>query len=254
VASYVPALEPNAAEALATPSLPGREGTTDMATRMGLIGKKIGMTQIFVDGERIPVTAVMLGPNVVVQKKTKDSKDGYNAIQLGFDDKAHRKVNKAMTGHFKRHDIKPKWILRELLVEDADIENYEVGKELRADVFKENEYVDVAGTSKGRGMQGVMRRHNMKGSKQYTHGTHEYRRHTGSIGCRTTPGEVHLGKRMPGHMGSERVTIQNLRIAKIDLDKNIVLIRGSVPGPNNGYVMVYQAVKNQGRIHVAQAS
>jgi large subunit ribosomal protein L3 len=221
-----------------------------MATRMGLLGKKIGMTQIFdQDGQRIPVTVIQLGPNVVVQKKTKDSKDGYNAIQLGFGEKAHRKVNKPMTGHFKRHDLKPNWILRELRIEDGDIGKYEVGQTLTADIFKEGEYVDVAGVSKGKGMQGVMKLHNMKGAKQATHGTHEYMRHVGSVGCRTTPGEVHLGKRLPRLMGNERKTIQNLRIAKIDLEKNIVLVRGSVPGWRTGYVIVYQAIKNQGRIY-----
>jgi large subunit ribosomal protein L3 len=225
-----------------------------MTTRMGLIGKKIGMTQIFdEEGQRIPVTVLQLGPNVIVQKKTKDSKDGYNAIQIGFDEKAHRKVNKAMTGHFKRHDLKPLWILRELRIEDDRIGEFEVGQTLTADLFKENEYIDVAGVSKGKGFQGVMKIHNMKGAKQKTHGTHEYHRHVGSIGCRTTPGEVHLGKRLPRQMGNERVTIQNLRIAKIDVEKNIVLVRGSVPGSINGYVFVYQAIKNQGRIYAPPA-
>src|SRR5688572_5046472 len=135
-----------------------------MATRMGLLGKKMGMTQIFdEEGQRIPVTVIELGPNVVIQKKTKDSKDGYNAIQLGFDEKPVRKLNKPMTGHYKRHDLKPMWILRELRIEDADIGKYEVGQQLKADVFQENEYIDVAGVSKGKGMQGVMKLHNMKG-------------------------------------------------------------------------------------------
>ena len=224
-----------------------------MATRMGLLGKKLGMTQIFDgDGQRIPVTVLQLGPNVVVQKKTKDSKDGYNAIQLGFGEKEHRKVNKPMTGHFKRHDLKPMWVLRELRVEDDKIGEFEVGQQIKADIFQENEFIDVAGISKGKGMQGVMKKHNMKGAKQKTHGTHEYHRHVGSIGCRTTPGEVHLGKRLPGQMGNARVTIQNLRIAKVDVENNIVLVRGSIPGPINGYVMVYQAVKNQGRIYQPQ--
>jgi large subunit ribosomal protein L3 len=225
---------------------------------MGLLGKKLGMTQIFDDqGQRIPVTVLQLGPNVVIQKKTKDSKDGYDAIQIGFDEKPHRKVNKPMTGHFKRHDLKPVWVLRELRIEEDEIGKYEVGQQLTAELFKENEFIDVVGVSKGKGMQGVLKRHNMKGAKQKTHGTHEYHRHVGSIGCRTTPGEVHAGKRLPGQMGNARVTVQNLRIAKIDLEKNFVLVRGSVPGPINGYVMVYQAVKNQGRVyqpHEARAS
>ena len=216
--------------------------------RMGLIGKKVGMTHIFQDGLRIPVTVLELGPNTVVQKKTKDSKDGYDAIQIGFGDKEHRKVNKPMAGHFKRADVKPKWVLRELRLTDAEVGKFEVGQELKADVFKEGEWVDVTGTSKGKGFQGVMKRHNMKGAKQATHGTHEQFRHVGSIGCRTTPGEVHKGKRLPGQMGNERVTMQNVQVVKVDLEKNLVLVTGSVAGPRNGYVMVRQAVKNLGRV------
>lgn len=220
-----------------------------MAFRMMMLGKKLGMTQIFVDGERIPVTVLELGPNTVVQKKTKDSKDGYNAVQLGFGDKDHKKANKAMAGHFKRADQKPKWILKELRIDDdAKINDFQVGQEIKADFFKEGEFIDVAGITKGKGYQGVMRRHNMKGAKNATHGTHEYRRHIGSIGCRTTPGEVHKGKRMPGHMGAVRRTTQNVRVAKIMLDKNVLLVRGSVPGPINGYVMVFQARKKLGKV------
>jgi large subunit ribosomal protein L3 len=211
---------------------------------MGLIGKKVGMTQIFVNGVRIPVTVVHLGPCTVVQKKTKDSKDGYNAIQIGFGDKEPRKVNKAMMGHFKRGDVKPKWILREILVDDEKkLADYSVGQEIKSDIFKEGDWIDVTGTTKGKGTQGVMKMHNMKGSKQWTHGTHEYFRHGGSIGCRTTPGRVHLGKRMPKHMGSVRQTTQNLKIARIDLEKNIVLIEGSVPGARNSYIMVRPSIK-----------
>jgi large subunit ribosomal protein L3 len=216
--------------------------------RKGLIGKKIGMTQIFEGGNRIPVTVVKLGPNTVVQKKTSDSKDGYDAIQLGYGDKEHRKVNKPMTGHFKRADVKPKWVLRELRGDAKSIAEYEVGQEIRSDIFQEGEWVDVQATSKGRGFQGVMKRHNMKGAKQKTHGTHEQFRHVGSIGCRSTPGEVFKGKRLPGHMGSERASVQNLRIVKIDAENDVVLIRGSIPGPRNGYVLVRQAVKNLGRV------
>lgn len=212
--------------------------------RMGLIGKKVGMTQVFVDGERHPVTVIQLGPCTVVQKKTKDGKDGYDAIQIGFGDKEHRKLNKPMAGHFKRGDVKPKWVLREIRVPDAKKHaEFQVGQELKADVFAEGDWIDVTGTSKGKGFQGVMKRHNMKGSKQATHGTHEYFRHGGSIGCRTTPGRVHPGKRMGGHMGDETKTVQNLKIVKIDAEKNLVLVAGSVPGSKNGYVMVRPALK-----------
>lgn len=216
--------------------------------RMGMIGRKIGMTQVFENGVRISVTVVELGPNVVVQKKTKDGKDGYDAIQLGFAEKEHRKVNKPMAGHFKRADQKPVWELRELRIDDGKINQFEVGQVIKSDTFKVGEWIDVAGTSHGKGFAGVMKRHHMKGSKNYTHGTHEYRRHGGSIGCRTTPGEVHPGKRMAGHMGHERVTTQNLQIVKILTEENVVLIKGSVPGPKNGIVMVYQAVKNLGKV------
>lgn len=218
--------------------------------RMGLIGKKIGMTQIFVDGVRVPVTVVQLGPNTVVQKKTKDSKDGYDAIQLGFGDKEHRKVNKPLTGHFKRADVKPKWVLREIVVSDERrINEFSVGQEIKAnEVFKEGEFIDVTGVSKGKGMQGVMKMHHMKGSKQATHGTHEYFRHGGSIGCRTTPGRVHLGKRMSKHMGNVRKTIQNVKIAQIDVENNLVLIEGSVPGARHSIVLVRPAVKKFGKV------
>ena len=212
--------------------------------RMGLIGKKLGMTQIFVDGERIAVTVVQLGPNTIVQKKTTDSKDGYNAIQIGFDDKPHKKVTKPMKGHFERSGVKPKWILREIRVhDDTKIADFEVGQELNADFLSEGDFVDVQGTSKGKGFQGVIRKFNMKGAKQKTHGTHEQFRHPGSIGCRTTPGEVNKGKRLPGQMGNVRVTTQNVRVVRVDLEKNLVLLRGSVPGARNSYVVIYQATK-----------
>ena len=217
--------------------------------RMGLLGKKIGMTHVFVEGVRVPVTVLHLGPNTVVTKKTKDGKDGYDAIALGYGDKEHRKVNKPMAGHYKRADVKPKWYVRELRVDDAQkLAGFQVGQELRADVFQIGEWIDVTGTSKGKGFAGVMKRHNMKGAKQYTHGTHEYRRHVGSIGCRTTPGEVHKGKRLPGHMGDRKVTMQNSQVVQIDLERNLVLVTGSVPGARNSYVMVRQATKNLGKV------
>ncbi|MCK6548149.1 50S ribosomal protein L3, partial [Myxococcota bacterium] len=159
-------------------------------------------------------------------------------------EKSHRRVNKALAGHFKRADVKPQWVLREILVpDDKKLEEFSVGQQIKADVFTVGQVVDVTGRSKGKGFQGVMKRHNMKGSKQATHGTHEYFRHGGSIGCRTTPGRVHPGKRMGGHMGDERVTVQNLKVVKIDLESNTVLIEGSVPGSRNGYVMVRPSLK-----------
>lgn len=212
--------------------------------RMGLIGKKIGMTQVFEDGQRIAVTVVQLGPNTVVQKKTTDSKDGYDAIQIGFDDKPHKKVSKPMKGHYEQAGVKPKWVLREVRVrDDAKIAEFEVGQELTADFLSAGDFVDVSGISKGKGFQGVVRKHNMKGAKQKTHGTHEQFRHPGSIGCRSTPGEVNKGKRLPGQMGNARVTVQNVRVVRVDPEKHLVLVRGSVPGPRNGYVMVHEATK-----------
>lgn len=216
--------------------------------RMGLIGKKIGVSQIFENGARIPVTIVELGPNVVIQKKTKQGKDGYDAVQIGFDEKPHKKVNQAMAGHFEKVDQKPVRVLRELRCTEEKIGDFEVGQELKCDVFQEGELVDVTGTSKGKGFQGVMRKHNMKGAKQKTHGTHEQFRHVGSIGCRTTPGEVNKGKRLPGQMGNKTVTNQNLQIVSVDAENNRVLIRGSVPGARNSYVIVRQSMKKLGRI------
>ena len=222
--------------------------------RTGLLGRKLGMTQIFEEGRRIPVSILQLGPNSVVQKKVEDGKDGYNAIQLGFGDKKHSKVTKPLAGHYKRADataraagveagVSPKWRLKELRVDPAKIKDYSVGQVLKADVFTVGEIVDVTGTSSGKGFQGVMKRHHMKGSKNATHGTHEYFRHGGSIGMRTTPGRVNRGKRMCGHMGSETVTVQNLKIVKIDLENNIVLIEGGIPGKPDGYVLVRQSQK-----------
>ncbi|MBK8012216.1 MAG: 50S ribosomal protein L3 [Deltaproteobacteria bacterium] len=215
---------------------------------MGLLGKKVGMTQIFEDGERIPVTVLEVGPCYVIQKKTSDGKDGYGAIQLGFEDYGRiTKRTKVMPGHFKRSDIKPKRFLREIRIDDPEkLAAFEIGQELKANVFEAGQLVDITGTSKGKGFQGVMRRHNMKGSKQATHGTHENFRHVGSIGCRTTPGEVHKGKRLPGHMGAERVTTQNVKIVRVDAEKNLVLVHGSVPGAPDGFVMIRHAVKKGG--------
>ncbi|MBX2810521.1 MAG: 50S ribosomal protein L3 [Myxococcales bacterium] len=215
---------------------------------MALIGKKLGVTQIFKNGARIPVTVVELGPNTIIQKKTREGKDGYDAIQLGFDEKPHKKVGKAMKGHFQRADVKPVRFIREVRCTAEKVTEFEVGQQVSCDLFQVGELVDVTGTSKGKGFQGVMRRHNMKGAKQKTHGTHEQFRHVGSIGCRTTPGEVDKGKRLPGQMGNTTSTTQNVQIVGVDTENNRVLIRGSVPGARNGYVIVKQSMKKLGRI------
>lgn len=225
-----------------------RPGRRLVMNRLGLIGKKVGMTQIFKDGARIPVTVVEMGPCTVIQKKTQDGKDGYSALQLGYQDRPHKKTTKAMAGHFLRSDVAPKRFLREFRVEtDEAISEYGPGQTLDVSLFGDVTWVDVTGTSKGRGFQGVMRRHNMKGAKQKTHGTHEQFRHVGSIGCRSTPGEVHKGKRLPGQMGNERVTIQNVKVVEIDQEKNLMLLAGSVPGAKNGVVYIRPAVKKAGR-------
>jgi large subunit ribosomal protein L3 len=215
---------------------------------MALIGRKAGMTQVFENGARIPVTVVELGPNVVVQKKTADGLDGYDAIQLGFDEKPHRKVNKPMKGHFERADVKPTWVLREVRGPAEKIAEFEVGQEVKCDVFSEGELVDVSSTSKGKGFQGVVRKWNMKGAKQKTHGTHEQFRHVGSIGQRTTPGEVYKGKKLPRRQGGETVTVQNVQVVKVDPEANRVLIRGPIAGARGTYVMVKKSVKKFERV------
>jgi large subunit ribosomal protein L3 len=212
-----------------------------MALRMGILGKKLGMTQVFSeDGERIPVTVIQTGPSYVVGKRSSE-RDGYVAVQVGFGEKPARLARKPEIGFFKKVGVKPMRLVREFRVSPEVAEKYEVGQELLASqVFEQGAPVDVAGTSKGRGFQGVMRRHGMAGTKA-SHGVHEFFRHGGSIGCRLTPGRVVKGKRMPGHMGNERVKIQNLQLVQILDDDQCILIRGSIPGPNGGYVAVSKA-------------
>ncbi|MBK9031743.1 MAG: 50S ribosomal protein L3 [Myxococcales bacterium] len=209
--------------------------------RMGLLGKKIGMTQVFADdGERVPVTVIQTGPCVVVGKRTVD-KDGYSAIVLGFDEKPLRLANKAELGQAKAANTKPVRVIREFRGPAADLEQYTLGQVLGpADMFTDGAPVDVAGQSKGKGYQGVIKRHNMEGMKA-THGTHEYFRHGGSIGCRLTPQRVHKGKRMAGQMGNEVVTVQNLQVFRILAEDNCILVRGAIPGGVNGYVVVSKA-------------
>lgn len=217
-----------------------------MAFRMGLLGKKLGMTQVFTsDGERVPVTVVAAGPCVVVAKRTPE-KDKYAAIQIGFEEQKPERVNKPMTGTFAKAGVKPPRLLQEIrLASGTDVEKYTVGQVLKAgDVFKAGAAVDVIGQSKGKGYQGVLKRHHLGGSRN-THGSHEFFRHGGSIGCRLTPGRVHKGKRMSGHLGDDRVTVQNLQVVEVIDDQSVVLIRGAVPGGKNGYVLVQNAVKHE---------
>lgn len=199
----------------------------------GLIGKKVAMTQIFnKDGKVIPVTVVQIGPCVVVQKKTIET-DGYNAIQLGFEEIAERKVKKPILGHFKKHNSKAYRILKEFRIEE--ISDFTEGQVIGIDAFQENEIVNVIGTSKGKGFAGVMKRHNFRGFES-SHGVHESFRGGGSIGQCAQPSRVLKGVKMAGHMGSERITVKNLKVVKIDMERNLMMIGGAIPGHRNSIV------------------
>lgn len=208
--------------------------------KKGIIGKKIGMTQIFDEaGKVIPVTVVEAGPCVVVQKKTVEN-DGYEAVQLGFGDIRAKRVNKPLAGHFKKADVAMKRTLKEFRFED--ISSLNVGDIVKADAFAEGDIVDVSGTSKGKGFAGTIKRHNNSRLKE-THGTGPVHRHAGSMGACSSPSRIYKGKGMPGHMGAEKVTVQNLEIVKIDAENNLIAIKGAIPGPKNGTVTIVDCVK-----------
>ncbi len=205
-----------------------------------IIGKKIGMTQIFDEtGKMIPVTVVEAGPCVVVQKKTVEN-DGYSAVQVGFGDIREKLVNKPMAGHFKKADAAPKRTLKEFRLEGADSMN--VGDILKADTFAAGDIVDVCGTSKGKGYQSTIKKDNQHRLKE-THGTGPVHRHAGSMGACSSPSRIFKGKKLPGHMGSERVTVQNLEIVKVDAENNLIAVKGAIPGPNKGIVTIVDCVK-----------
>jgi len=207
--------------------------------KKGLIGKKLGMTQVFWDdGSVIPVTAIEAGPCVVVQKKATDV-DGYDAIQLGFDRLKEKAVSKPLRGHFEKAGKGCFRILREFKLESAN--DYEVGAELRADIFKVGDYIDVVGTTKGRGFAGVVKRHGFRGGRA-THGS-MFHRAPGSIGASAWPSRVFKGKRLPGHMGNRRQTVQNLMVVSVRPEKNIILVKGSVPSSTNGIVLIKDSIK-----------
>jgi large subunit ribosomal protein L3 len=212
-----------------------------MALKIGLLGKKIGMTQVFADdGEAVAVTVIQTGPNLVVGTRTQE-RDGYSALVLGFDEKPVRLANKAEMGATKATNGKPQRFVRELRLPAEEVAKFTVGQALQpGDVFADNSVIDVEGWSKGKGYQGVIKKHHMRGKPQ-THGCHEYYRHGGSIGCRLTPQRVHKGKRMAGQMGNEKVTVQNLQLFRILADDGCILVRGSVPGAANEYVVVTNA-------------
>ena len=209
----------------------------------GLIGKKIGMTQVFTaEGAAVPVSVIQTGPNYVLQVKTKE-KDGYDAVQLGFEPKKQQRVNKAVAGHCAKAEKGAFYHLRELRCDVDGLGWAEVGKELVVgDVFEKGQYLDVQGVTKGKGFQGVVRRFGSRGQPA-SRGTHEMFRHIGSIGCRKFPGRVFKNQKMPGHMGHLQVTAPNLQIVDVIPEKNILLVKGAVPGPVNGVLVVRKAQK-----------
>lgn len=205
----------------------------------GILAKKIGMTQIFEDGKFIPVTVVEAGPNFVLQKKTVEN-DGYTALQLGFDEKKEKNTTKPVMGIFKKAGVNPQRFVKELRVDS--VEGYELGQEIKVDVLAGVEFVDITGTSKGKGTSGVMKRHGFGGNRA-SHGVSRNHRLSGSIGMSTWPGKVLKGKRMAGQYGNETVTVQNLKVVKVDAENNLLLIKGAVPGSKNSYIVVKPAVK-----------
>lgn len=210
----------------------------------GILGRKIGMTQVFSkSGDLIPVTVIEVEPNVVTQIKTKNN-DGYDAIQLGFATKRAKLATKASIGHTNKANTTPKRFFKE--IRGVDVNNYSLGQEIKVDIFVPGEMVDVTGTSKGKGFQGVIKRHNQARGPM-SHGSH-FHRAPGSLGS-MEPKRVFKGKALPGHMGSETVTIQNLEIISVDLENNAILVKGNVPGPKKSLVFVKTAVKNPGKIN-----
>lgn len=208
-----------------------------------IIGRKIGMTQIFDEATNkvIPLTVVEAGPCVVVQKKTVEN-DGYSAVQLGFGDMREKLANKPIKGHFAKADVAVKRTLKEFRLDGAA--DMEVGAILKADTFAEGDIVDVCGTSKGKGFQGTIKRNNNSRLKE-THGSGPVGRHAGSMGACSSPSRIYKGKALPGHMGHERVTVQNLQVVKVDAENNLIAVRGAIPGPKNGIVTICDCVKKK---------
>jgi len=204
----------------------------------GILGKKLGMTQVFgPNGTAIAVTVIEAGPCVVLQKKDVDT-DGYEAIQIGFEDKKEQRANKPEKGHAAKANTAPKRFIRE--IRGVNLGEYEVGQELKADIFAEGEVVDVSGVTKGKGFQGAIKRHNQSRGPM-AHGS-RYHRGPGSLGS-INPNRVFKGQTLPGQMGGDNVTIQNLEVVKVDTERNLILVKGSIPGPKNSYVVVETAVK-----------
>ena len=207
-----------------------------------ILGKKLGMTQIIDEEKVTPVTVLKAGPCVVVQKKEK-AKDGYAALQFGFEEVDEKKVNKPLLGHFKKHGVKPMRFLREIRVEDEkELSSYKVGDRISVDIFEKGDLADVTGVSKGKGFAGVMKRHGFAGGPD-SHGSGQWHRRPGSIGASSYPGRVFKGKKMPGRMGGEKVTVKNLEVVGIDKEKNLLLIKGACPGKNGDLVIVKERKK-----------
>lgn len=205
-----------------------------------IIGKKLGMTQVFSpEGKLIPVTVIEAGPCTVVQKKSIE-KDGYEAIQVGFGEANPKRVTKPLQGHFNKAGVPFKKALKEFRLED--ISGYEVASEIKCDIFAEGEKVDVTGVSKGKGYAGVIKRHGFSRLKE-THGTGPVHRHPGSMGACSTPSRVMKGKKLPGHMGNKQVTVLNLDVVKVDSERNLILVKGAIPGPKGAVVSVRNTVK-----------
>ena len=205
-----------------------------------LLGKKIGMTQIFEGEKLIPVTVIEAGPNFVIQKKNVE-KDGYNALTLGYDEKKEKNTIKPEMGVFKKAGVTPKKFLKEFKTDNLD--SYELGQEIKVDSFEGIEFVDVSGTSKGKGTAGVMKRHNFGGNRA-THGVSRNHRLGGSnAGGAASNSNVPKGKKMAGRLGNENVTVQNLKIVKFDVENNLLLVKGAIPGPKNGYLVIKKSVK-----------
>ena len=206
----------------------------------GIIGKKIGMTQIFdANGKVVPVTVVEAGPCPVTQKKTLEN-DGYESVQLGFQDVKVERLTKPLKGHFAKADVAPKKVLREFRL--SDISSVNVGDVIKADIFAVGDSVDVTGTSKGKGTAGAIKRWNFSRLKE-THGTGPVARHAGSLGACSDPSRVYKGKKLAGHLGHEKVTVQNLSIVKIDVENNLLAIKGAIPGPKGSYVVIKDTCK-----------
>ena len=214
--------------------------------KKGILGRKIGMTQVFYkNGKLVPVTVVEVEPNIVSQIKTKET-DGYEAIQIATVEKSEKHSNKPEMGHLKKANTTPKRFLKE--IRGVDVKNYELGSEIKPDIFTVGEMIDVTGTSKGKGFQGVIKRYNQTRGPM-SHGS-QYHRGVGSMGT-LLPMRVIPGKKLPGHMGDEKVTVQNLEIVQVDLENNVILVKGNVPGPKNSLVLIKSAVKHEGKVNKA---